>query len=77
MKAILKFNLPDEDFEHRAAISGQDAIFALQAIKEELRGKIKYFPEEGDPKTLEGLEQARDILMEKVEEYYLTKLVNE
>jgi hypothetical protein len=77
MKAILKFNLPDEDFEHRAAVSGQDAILALQSIKEELRGKIKYFPGEGDPKTLEGLEQARDILMEKVEEYYLTKLVNE
>jgi len=32
MKAILKFNLPEENWEHYAAIKGQEAFFVLHDL---------------------------------------------
>ena len=42
MKAILKFNLPDEDVEFRHAVNGQDYSVALYNIQQDVRQIYKY-----------------------------------
>lgn len=42
MKATLKYNLPDDQFEFDCASKSTKMYFALTEIKEELRSFIKY-----------------------------------
>ena len=42
MKAILEFNLPEEQAEHYCAIKGADMLNVLWEIKAELRSMRKY-----------------------------------
>lgn len=42
MKAILEFTYPDDEDNLRYALHGQDAIFALLDISEQLRLHYKY-----------------------------------
>ena len=42
MKAILEFTYPDDEDNLRHALHGQDAIFALLDISEQLRTHFKY-----------------------------------
>lgn len=42
MKAILEFNLPDEEHDHRYAISGLDALLTINSIEQEIRSFLKY-----------------------------------
>lgn len=42
MKAILEFNLPDEQAEHYCAIKGADMLNVLWELKAELRSMLKY-----------------------------------
>jgi hypothetical protein len=42
MKAILEFNLPEEQAEHYCAIKGADMLNVLWELKAELRGMLKY-----------------------------------
>ena len=42
MKAVLEFNLPDDDKEHKRAIHSLDLALALCTIEEYLRGVDKY-----------------------------------
>jgi len=42
MKAILEFEYPDDEDKLRYALHGQDAIFALLDISEQLRLHYKY-----------------------------------
>ena len=42
MKAILKFNLPDEDVEFRHAVNSQDYAVALYNIQQDVRQIYKY-----------------------------------
>ena len=42
MKAILEFNLPEEQAEHYCAIKGADMLNVLWDLKAELRGMLKY-----------------------------------
>ena len=42
MKAILEFEYPDDEDKLRYALHGQDAIFALLDISEQLRLHFKY-----------------------------------
>lgn len=42
MKAILEFNLPDEQAEHYCAIKGADMLNVLWEIRSELRSMLKY-----------------------------------
>lgn len=42
MKAILEFNLPEEDEDHRHALNGQFYHSAIQSHLEELRKMLKY-----------------------------------
>jgi len=42
MKAILTFNLPKEEFEHKAALAGLDALLLIDDILNEIRSYRKY-----------------------------------
>jgi hypothetical protein len=42
MKAILEFNLPEEQAEHYCAIKGADMLNVLWELKAEIRGMLKY-----------------------------------
>ena len=42
MKAKLKYNLPDNDFEFNCAVKSTKMFFALTEIKEELRAILKH-----------------------------------
>jgi len=55
MKATLEFDLPEDEQEHRYALSGRDALIALEQIDEWARGKIKH----GEPS-----EEAEELLRE-------------
>jgi len=61
MKAIIEFNLPDDEAEHYCAIKGADMLNVLWELKAELRGMLKY----GElPDTqYEIVEKIQDFLM--------------
>jgi len=42
MKATLKYNLPDDQFEFDSAVKSMKMFFALTEIKDELRSIWKY-----------------------------------
>ena len=42
MKAILKFNLPEDSYQYSAAYNGASYLSVLWDLDEWLRGKIKY-----------------------------------
>jgi hypothetical protein len=42
MKAIIEFNLPEDQAEHYCAIKGTDMLNVLWELKAELRGMLKY-----------------------------------
>jgi hypothetical protein len=42
MKAILEFNLPDEEQEFKEALNGGMFKYVLWRLDQDLRGKIKY-----------------------------------
>jgi len=50
MRATLRFDLddPDDSREHRYALAGRDALVALEAIEQHLRGRLKH-GEPSDP----------------------------
>lgn len=60
MKAILEFNLPEEQAEHYCAIKGADMLNVLWELKAELRSMLKY----GDlpDKQYEIVEKIQDFL---------------
>jgi hypothetical protein len=67
MKAILEFNLPDDDQEFRLATSGMRWWSAMTDIDNELRRKIKYVEEMSDD-TREELEVLRTFIHETLAE---------
>jgi hypothetical protein len=62
MQAILRFDCsdPDDAREHRYCLAGRDALIALEAIQQAIRGRLKY-AELGDEATRE-LEAIRDLI---------------
>jgi len=42
MKAILEFNLPEEEPEHKYALAGLDALLVIEDICNEIRNHLKY-----------------------------------
>jgi hypothetical protein len=61
MKAILEFDLPEDEDEHRYAIAGRDALIALARIDNWAREILKY----GEPsdETAKALEHLRTSLI--------------
>lgn len=64
MKAILEFNLPDEQAEHYCAIKGADMLNVLWELKAELRSMRKY----------QELKENQYEIVEKIEEFLINSL---
>jgi hypothetical protein len=64
MKAILKFNLPDEQAEHYCAIKGSDMLNVLWELKAELRSMRKY----------QELKENQYEIVEKIEQFLIDTL---
>lgn len=48
MKAILEFNLPEDQYDFQCANKGFDAIMIIDEVLSHLRDKIKYSEEKED-----------------------------
>jgi hypothetical protein len=54
--ATIRYTLPDESMEHRAALAGVDALIALEQIDQWARGRLKYGePTADEVHTLEAV----------------------
>jgi hypothetical protein len=42
MKAILEFNLPEDQDDHKYALSGIDALLVINDLENEIRSKLRY-----------------------------------
>ena len=66
MKATLKYNLPDDQFEFDNAVKSTKMFFALTEIKDELRSIWKY--EELKENQFEMVERIREKFFEILQE---------
>jgi hypothetical protein len=66
MKATLKYNLPDDQFEFDSAVKSMKMFFALTEIKDELRAIWKY--EELKENQFEMVERIREKFFEILQE---------
>lgn len=73
-KAILEFSIPEERAEHLMAISGSNLASVIWEVDQKLRGLIKYSEDENDP-LIAGLEHARKLLHEEIEEQGVSNLI--
>ena len=64
MKAILEFNLPEEQAEHYCAMKGADMLNVLWELKAELRSMLKY----GE------LPEQQYKIVEKIQDYLIHSL---
>jgi hypothetical protein len=64
VKAILKFNLPEEKSDHAYAVAGLDALLTISDILSECRSKLKY--DSGSFKDCDDatIEKVRDFIVE-------------
>jgi hypothetical protein len=42
MKAILEFSLPEDQDDHKYALSGLDALLVISDLENEIRSKLRY-----------------------------------
>lgn len=74
MKAILEFNLPEEEHEHSLAIKSTDLHCVIHALDQELRSVIKY--SSGlDQSALDAYQAIRTKLWELINEYGVEDLL--
>jgi hypothetical protein len=66
MKAIIEFNLPEDQAEHYCAIKGADMLNVLWELKAELRGMLKYG--ELPDQQYEIVEKIQDFLMSSLDD---------
>jgi len=69
MKAVLEFNLPEDDHEFEMATSGSKFHSVLWDMDQYLRAKIKYAPDDMSDDTLQAFEQCRSQLHEFMGNY--------
>ena len=69
MKAILEFNLPDDQHEFDLAVQGSNMYSALWDISQELRTLWKY--EELSEEEWKMVERIRDKFFEILDEYQI------
>lgn len=55
MKAILEFNLPDDQEDYELCNKAQDMSYALHELQQHLRNKVKY--ETDDPDKWEAYDE--------------------
>lgn len=66
MKAILQFDLPQEEADHRAAVQARDVLQVLTELDRWLRNELKH----GDRPELEehGLQRCRDKMWDLIDD---------
>lgn len=64
MKAILEFNLPEDQTEYEMANDAHKMFSILCDIKEWLRGQVKYAPDDISQDAYDAFEECRDKLNE-------------
>ena len=72
MKAILKFNLPEEDHEFQMGTQGSKLHSILWEMDQYLRAKIKYAPDDMSDDTLKAFEESRNQLHEFMGSYNIS-----
>ena len=60
MKAILEFNLPEDQPEFNTAIKGSDWKHVCWEMEQYLRTQIKYAPDEMSQEKYDTLEEVRE-----------------
>ncbi len=68
MKAILEFNLPDDQTEFDLAISGNKFWNVLYELDQELRTKTKYASDDLPQDKYDAYQEVRDLLRELMTE---------
>lgn len=80
MKAILEFNLDEQDDEmaHKRAVKSLDMALTLWDIDGYLRGQIKHAPDSMSPEVYGSLQDVRDKLYEIMSKHSidLDELIN-
>lgn len=80
MKAILEFNLDEQDDEiaHKRAVKSLDMALTLWDIDGYLRGQIKHAPDSMSPEVYSALQDVRDKLYEIMSKHSidLDELIN-
>jgi hypothetical protein len=80
MKAILEFNLDEQDDEmaHKRAVKSLDMALTLWDIDGYLRGQIKHAPDSMSPEVYSTLQDVRDKLYEIMSKHSidLDELIN-
>ena len=72
MKAILEFNLPDDQDDFKKATDGYKWALAAWDMDQYLRSQTKYAPDSMPEEVYNALQEARDKLHEIVQEYTLS-----
>ena len=68
MKAILEFNLPDDESEFKDAVNGSNWKHAMWKVDQELRSRTKYAPDTMSDEALNELKEIRDFLHQTLNE---------
>ena len=71
MKAILEFNLPDDQSDFELATNGYKWSVVAWELDQWLRSQIKYAPEDMSQEVYDAFQQCRDKLHEIKEDYSL------
>ena len=72
MKAVLEFNLPEDQQEFDLASSGLKFWTVLWELDQELRAKTKYAPDDISQDRYDAYEEVRDKLRELMSENNLS-----
>ena len=62
MKAILEFNLPEDQVEFEEAVNGSKWQHVLWQVDQELRSKTKYATDQDHEERVKALYEIRDFL---------------
>jgi len=71
MKAILEFDLPDDQSDFESAVNGYKWQLAVWDMNHYLRSVTKYAPDETSAEVVEALDKARDELFDILKNYNL------
>ena len=69
MKAILEFNLPDDQIEFDLANNGRNFWSVLWELDQDLRAKTKYAPDDLPQDKYDAYQEIRDRLYELLSEH--------
>lgn len=63
-KAILEFNLPEDDEQFMLAVKGKDMMMVLYELDQDLRSNTKYAPDTMSQEVHDALVKVRETLRE-------------